>query len=117
LKTTKIDILACPCTVIIQGDPAGGKPHATPHGLLILNGTVTWSRPEGGGFSVDFDESPFQDHTTHFDQNHATSQSANPPSSITDNDVYKYTLTVDGKRNDPHVIIVGGGKPRSHPPQ
>jgi hypothetical protein len=72
--------------------------------------TVTWCRTETGSFSVEFKESPFKDGRTKFTEKDCDT---NPPvvkvTTPNNADLYKYTLRVDGKKIDPHVIIVGGG--------
>jgi hypothetical protein len=74
--------------------------------LLSEKDTIKWTRTEPGGFSVDFDPpGPFEDHATHFDEVHNTSKPAIAATGPAD--VYKYSITVDGKKTDPHVIIVG----------
>jgi hypothetical protein len=95
----------------IKIDPNTGE-GAKPHGVLVSAGdTITWCRDHNGKFSVDFkDGSPFTDHKTHFTE----ADCANPDvivqaSSINDNDVYKYSVTADGRPFDPHVIVAGGG--------
>jgi plastocyanin len=86
---------------------------ARPHGVLVSAGdTITWCRDDGGKFSVDFkDKSPFTDHKKHFDDKDCNSPDVIDQASTTnDNDVYKYSVTADGKPPfDPHVIVAGGG--------
>jgi hypothetical protein len=86
---------------------------AKPHGMLVLAGdTITWCRDDGGKFSVDFKgKTPFQDGKKHFDETDCTASpdAVIAASGYNDNDVYKYTVTADGKTFDPHVIIAGGG--------
>lgn len=94
---------------------------AYPHGQFARPGdTISFCRPEGGPFTVDFDpKSPFVGGGKfHFDENDCPGGTNPTPSPAlvsasdpSDCDVYPYHLTIDKTPSDPHVIVAGGSVP------
>ena len=91
-----------PLHVTIKGDPPGADPDPI---IITADDEVVWDTGNGKDFDVHFDETPFAKRDFHARDNHSGAPVVQVPHG--ESRRFKYSVTVDGKTQDPIVIVRG----------
>jgi len=80
--------------------------HGVDHDTVVICGgqSITWKEQNNEDWEVDFTSSPFQQGQTKVKKG----DGAQAVNSLTDDTAFEYSITVNGTKHDPQIIIMGG---------